>query len=527
MHQAEIIVLLFAAVAALVVVARKLGLPYPVVLVLAGLALSFIPHLPEVKLDPNLVFFFFLPPLIYPAALFTSWRDFRRNLRPILLLAIGLVLFTTITIACVAHSIVPSLPWAAAFALGAIVSPPDAIAATSVIRRLSVPHRIEAILEGESLVNDATALVALQFAVAALMTWQFSLGQASLRFIWAAAGGIGLGLVIGFAIRWVHRHLDDPPVQITISLLTPFLAYLPAERLHASGVLAVVAAGIYLGWHSPVSVTARFRLQAFAFWEIVVFLLNGFVFTTIGLQLPGILRSLEGESLLALIENALLVSTAVVLVRVAWVFAATYLPRLLIKKVRARDPYPAWQHVAVIAWAGMRGVVSLAAAFALPFVLTDGSPFPGRNYILFLTFCVILTTLVFQGLTLPLVIRKLGIESDGSTDEEERLARLKANKAAIELLKHLTTNGKFSQDAINRLRAEYDERVDQLELCADNPDECRGEIATPQYQRLQQKALNAERETIIHLRNQRVINDDALRRIQRDLDLAEARLTGG
>src|SRR5712692_4206948 len=276
MHQAEIIVLLFAAVALLSVVARKLALPYPVVLVLAGLALSFIPHLPQVRLDPNLVFFFFLPPLIYPA-----------------------VLFTTIAIACAAHSIAPSLPWAAAFALGAIVSPPDAIAATSVIRRLSVPHRIQAILEGESLVNDATALVALQFAVAALMTGQFSLGQASLRFIWAAAGGIGLGLVIGFAIRWVHRHLDDPPVQITISLLTPFLAYLPAERLHASGVLAVVAAGIYLGWHSPVSVTARFRLQAFAFWEIVVFLLNGFVFTTIGLQLPGILRSLKGESLLA------------------------------------------------------------------------------------------------------------------------------------------------------------------------------------------------------------------------------------
>ena len=526
MHQAEIIVLLFAAVAALVVVARKLGLPYPVVLVLAGLALSFIPHLPEVKLDPNLVFFFFLPPLIYPAALFTSWRDFRRNLRPILLLAIGLVLFTTITIACVAHSIVPSLPWAAAFALGAIVSPPDAIAATSVIRRLSVPHRIEAILEGESLVNDATALVALQFAIAALMTGTFSLGHAALRFVWVAVGGVAFGLLVGYAMRFVQRHLDDPPVQITVSLLTPFLAYLPAERLHVSGVLATVAAGIFLGWYSPLIVSARYRLQAFAFWEMIVFLLNGFVFITIGLQLPGILRALKGESLLALIENALLVSAAVVLVRVAWVFAATYLPRLLIKKVRARDPHPAWQPVAVIAWAGMRGVVSLAAAFALPFVLTGGSPFPGRNYILFLTFCVILTTLVFQGLTLPLVIRKLGIESDGSTDEEERLARLKANQAAIELLKQLTANGKFSQDAINRLRAEYDERVEQLELCADNPDECRGEIATPQYQRLQQKALDTERETIIHLRNQRVINDDALRRIQRDLDLAEARLSG-
>src|SRR5467141_130503 len=307
MQQAETIVLLLGLVAALVVIAQKITLPYPVVLVLAGLALSFVPRLPQIKLNPDIVFYFFLPLLLYPPALYTSWRDFRRNLRPILLLSIGLVLTTMVTVAWVTHTIVPAIPWAAAFALGAIVSPPDAIAATSVIRRLSVPHRIVAILEGESLVNDATALVALQFAVAALMTGQFSLGQASLRFIWAAAGGIGLGLVIGFAIRWVHRHLDDPPVQITISLLTPFLAYLPAERLHASGVLAVVAAGIYLGWHSPVSVTARFRLQAFAFWEIVVFLLNGFVFTTIGLQLPGILRSLTGQSLFSLIENAFLV----------------------------------------------------------------------------------------------------------------------------------------------------------------------------------------------------------------------------
>src|SRR5439155_10843571 len=361
MHQAEIIVLLFAAVAALVVAARKLALPYPAVLVLAGLALSFIPHLPQVRLDPNLVFFFFLPPLIYPAALFTSWRDFRRNLRPILLLAIGLVLFTTITIACVAHSIAPSLPWAAAFALGAIVSPPDAIAATSVIRRLSVPHRIEIILEGESLVNDATALVALQFAIAALMTGTFSLSQATLRFVWVATGGIAFGLLVGVVMRWVHRHLDDPPVQITISLLTPFLAYLPAERLHASGVLAVVAAGIYLGWHSPLIVTARYRLQAFAFWEIVVFLLNGFVFTTIGLQLPGILRSLRSESFVPPIENALLVSAAVVLVRIAWVFPGAYLPFLLSKKLRKREPMPPWENVAILAWAGMRGVVSLAA----------------------------------------------------------------------------------------------------------------------------------------------------------------------
>src|SRR6266849_4503376 len=443
MHQAEIIVLLFAAVAGLAVVARKLALPYPVVLVLAGLALSFIPHLPQVRLDPNLVFFFFLPPLIYPAALFTSWRDFRRNLRPILLLAIGLVLVTTVTIAWVAHTIVPAIPWAAAFALGAIVSPPDAIAATSVIRRLSVPHRIQTILEGESLVNDATALVALQFAIAALMTGTFSLGHATLRFVWVAAGGIVFGLLVGAVMRWVHRHLDDPPVQITISLLTPFLAYLPAERLHVSGVLATVAAGIFLGWHSPLIVSARYRLQASAFWEMVVFLLNGFVFITIGLQLPGILRALHAASLLSLIRDAALVSGAVILVRIAWVVPATYLPRLFSKKLRDRDPIPPWQHVTVVAWCGMRGVVSLAAAFALPFALNDGRAFPGRDYILFLTFSVILTTLVFQGLTLPALIRKLGIKDDGSTDEEERSARLEANKAAIELIEKFSASGDF------------------------------------------------------------------------------------
>ncbi len=526
MHQAEIIVLLFTVVAVSVLIARKIALPYPIVLVLVGLVLSFVPHLPEVRLDPNIVFYFFLPPLLYPPALFTSWRDFRRNLRPIVTLAIGLVLFTMIVVAWVAHAIIPSLPWAAAFALGAIVSPPDAVAATSVIRRLAVPHRIVSILEGESLLNDATALVALQFAVAAVVTGKFSLGQASLRFVWAAVGGIGFGLLVGVVIRWAHRHLDDPPVQILISLLTPFLAYLLAERLHASGVLAVVAAGIYLGWHSPLIVTARYRLQAFAFWEIVVFLLNGFVFTAIGLQLPGILRSLEGKSLLSPIENALLVCATVVLVRIVWVFPGAYLPFLLNKKMRLREALPEWQNVAVMAWSGMRGVVSLAAAFALPFLLPDATPFPGRNYILFLTFSVILVTLLFQGLTLPIVIQKLCIKADDSTDEEERTARLKANQAAIELIEKLRDNGDFSADTVDRLRAEYDERVEQLERCAENPDDCRGEIATPQYQRLQREALRVERRTIIRLRNERVINDDALRRIQRDLDLAEARLTG-
>ena len=526
MQQAETIVLLLGLVAALVVVAQKIEMPYPVLLVLAGLALSFIPHLPDVRLNPDVVFYFFLPPLIYPTALFTSWRDFRRNLRPILLLAIGLVLTTMVSVAWVAHSLIPTLPWAAAFALGAIVSPPDAVAATSVLRRLDVPHRVQVILEGESLVNDATALVALQFAVMALMTGTFSLGQAAGRFVIVAVGGVALGLLIGLIARWLHRHLDDPPVQITISLLTPLTAYLLAERTHVSGILAVVTAGIYLGWHGPIIVSSRFRLPAFAVWEMVVFLLNGFVFITIGLQLPGILRELRGESVGALIDDGLLLSGAAVLVRVCWVFAATYLPRSLSKRVRKRDPYPGWRNVAVIAWAGMRGVISLAAAFALPFVLPNGNPFPGRSYILFFTFCVILVTLVFQGLTLPVLIRKLGLKDDRSTDTEERNARVEANKAALSLVESLATNGKFGADLISRLRAEYDDRLAQLELCAQSDEDCTGGIATPQYQRLQQKALDVERQTIIRLRNQQVINDNALRRIQRDLDLAEARLAG-
>src|SRR6476469_5385022 len=338
MHQAEIIVLLFTAVGVLAVLAHKITLPYPIVLVLGGLALSFVPRLPAVNLNPDVVLYFILPALLYPAALFTSWRDFRRNLRAILLLAIGLVLVTTVTVAWLAHTILPALPWAAAFALGAIVSPPDAIAATAILRRLGVPHRIEAILEGESLVNDATALVALQFAIGALVTGTFSPGYAAARFVWAAAAGIGIGLLVGVAMRWVQRHLNDPPIQIIFSLLTPFIAYLPAEQMHASGVLATVAAGIFLVWHSPLMIIARTLLQAYAFWEMIVFLLNGFVFIVIGLQLPRILHGWNRQSLNGAFMSAIVVCAMVILVRFAWVIPATYLSHLRRSESQVHDP---------------------------------------------------------------------------------------------------------------------------------------------------------------------------------------------
>jgi Na+/H+ antiporter len=525
MHHAEPVVLLLILVAGLVVIANKLKVPYPVLLLLGGLALSFVPFLPVIRLDPNLVLFFFLPPLLYPAALFTSWRDFRRNLRPILFLAIGLVLMTTTVVAWVAHSFIAGLPWAAAFALGAIVSPPDAVAAEAILKRLRVPVRIQAVLGGESLVNDATALVAYQFAVAAMVTGQFSLGAASLRFVLVGVGGVALGLLVGIVMRWVQRQLDDPPVQITVSLLTPFAAYLLAERLHVSGVLSTVAAGVYLGWHST-ALSARTRLQALSFWEMIAFLLNGFIFIMIGLQLPGILRALSQEPLSRLTTYGLIVSATVVFVRIAWVFPATYLPRWLSPKLRARDPIPPWQHSVLIAWAGMRGVVSLAAAFALPLVLANGQSFPGRSYILFLTFCVILTTLVFQGLTLPILIRKLGVEDDGVVDNEERSARLQANEAAVDFIEQKALEDEIAEEVMARVRAEYCDRIEQLNACCQESGNPGGAIATPAYQRLQHGALQIERQTIIALRNSHQINDQALRRIQRDLDLAEARLTG-
>jgi CPA1 family monovalent cation:H+ antiporter len=358
-----------------------------------------------------------------------------------------------------------------------------------------------------------------------MVTGRFSLGEASWRFVFVGVGGVALGLLVGGCARWVQQQLNDPPVQITISLLTPFAAYLLAELAHVSGVLSTVTAGVYLGWHST-ALPARTRLQAQAFWEMIAFLLNGFIFVVIGLQLPGILHALAHERFSRLAGYGLLISATVVLVRIAWVFPATYLPRFLSSRLRESDPAPPWKHSVLIAWAGMRGVVSLAAAFALPLVLDNGRPFPGRSYILFLTFCVILTTLVLQGLTLPLLIRQLDIRDDGTTDKEERTARLKANEAAVDFVEKRALEEKVSEEVMARVRAEYCDRIEQLHACGKSAGNPGGEVATPAYQRLQQGALQVERQTIIALRDSQEINDEALRRIQRDLDLAEARLTG-
>jgi Na+/H+ antiporter len=520
----ELILGLLLAVAGLSLLSRKLPIPYPVLLVLGGLLLAVIPGLPRVRLNPELVFLFFLPPLLYPAAIFMPWRDFRADLRSISLLAVGLVLFTTVAVGYLTHYYLPDFPLSAGFALGAIISPPDAIAATAIAEHLRLPRRIITILEGESLVNDATALVALRFALVAVSTGTFSVTHAAGQFALVCVGGIVAGLVIGIVTVWIQKRIDDAPIEITISLLTPFAAYLLAEQLKVSGVLAVVCTGLYHGWRIPEIMTSRTRLQAGPVWQMVEFLLNGLIFLLIGLTLPEVLRHLAGRRLGQLFEYAAVISGAVIFMRILWVFPATYLPRLLFPSIRKRDPYPSWRNVSIVAWTGMRGVVSLAAALSLPITLPNGEPFPGRDLILFLTFVVILVTLVVQGLSLPMLIRLLGVVDDGAGAREEQLARLKANQSALKRLDELSHETAIDSDILQRLRVEYEDRIRQLEVFEPGEGEKVASIFSSAYERLSHEVLQIERRTILKLRNERVINDEVHRRIQRDIDLAEARL---
>ena len=524
--------------AALATLANRIKVPYPILLVLGGLVLGFMEFLPQVELEPDVVFLLFLPPLLYVSAIFTSWRDFRANLRPISLLAIGLVLMTTCVVAAVAHWAI-GLPWAAAFVLGAIVSPTDAIAATSVAQRLGVPRRIVTILEGESLVNDATGIVAYRIAVAAVVSGAFSVWQAGLQFVAGAVGGVAVGLAVGWFVIWARRHVsEDPSVQNTISLLTPFVAYLLAEEpshyawkelLHLqgefsfSGVLAVVATGLYLGRRGPYVLTAETRLQGYAFWELVTFLLNGLVFALVGLQLRGIVERLSEDPIAELVLYGGLISLTVILVRFLWVFPATYVPRWLSRSVRERDPSPSPRAVTVIAWTGMRGVISLAAALALPLSIEGGGPFPGRDLILFLTFCVILATLVVQGLSLPVLIRVLGLEDDGSQEREEIEGRIEVAEAALARIEELVEEEWVREDTAERMRGLYNYRRSRFGARFDG-DEDGIEERSAAYQRLMRELLRAQRKTLIELRDGGRIGDEAMHRIERDLDLEESRL---
>jgi Na+/H+ antiporter len=522
-HEVELVLGLLVAVAAVVWLARAIRVPYPILLVVGGLVLGFLPGLPHVELAPELVFLLFLPPLLFSSAWFSSFRDLRANTRPIAQLAFGLVLATTLVVGVVAHTLIPELGWAAAFAFGAIVSPTDAIAATAIAQRLGAPRRIVTVLEGESLINDATGLVAYRAAVAAVLTGTFSLGWEGLRLVFVILVGVAIGLVVGKVMAWAWQRMDDPPLSITLSFLVPFAAYIAAEQVGASGVLAVVTSGLYLGRRAPRILSSEARVQAVAIWDILVFLLNGLVFILVGLQLNGILARLADRPLGTLVGLGLAMSLAVILVRLVWVFPNTYVPRMLSRGLRERDPSPPWQWPLILSWAGMRGGVSLAAALALPLTLPDGSPFPERDLIVFLTFCVILATLVGQGLSLPWLIRRLRVCDGGEAEQEELSAREATTGAAKSRLELLVEEWPTHRELIDNLRAQYEHRSVHVVAHQQGPNgEAEQELL--EHRLIRRAVLDAERDAVIELRDRGVINDEVLHRVERDLDLEELRM---
>ena len=529
MHTEEIAVIigLLGVMILLVGLAGRIGVPYPILLVIGGLGISLVPGLPAPELAPEIVFLIFLPPLLMYAAYFTSIRDFKRNAMPIALLSVGLVLFTTLAVAAVAHAAIPSLTWPLAFVLGAIASPPDAVAATSIAQRLNLPRRVVTVLEGESLVNDATALVALGVALDAVGGEAFSAPGAALRFAEAGAGGVAIGLAIAWLVVRIWRFVEDPAISITVSFLATYGAYLASEELHVSGVLAVVALGLYLGRNGDGNSSPRTRLEGVSIWTIVVFVLNGLVFILIGLQLRQVLEGgIGGASPATLARYAVVVSAAVILSRLAWVYPATYgwrlVWRLFDSSILSRDPQPNWRVPTIVGWTGMRGVVSLAAALALP----EAIPEQQRSLILFLTFCVILATLVLQGLTLPALIRVLSVADDGSAEREETKARWAAAKAGLERLEQLAEEDWVAREMAEDLALHYEARTRRFSSRYLEDGDGTHEEHAVAYERLQRELLEAERQAVVRLRNDGVINDEALRRVQREIDLERVRIGG-
>ncbi|HEY5919530.1 MAG TPA: Na+/H+ antiporter [Chryseolinea sp.] len=522
MENIATVIVLLTVVTALSEVTDRIKIPYPILLVLAGIGIGLVPGLPHINLNPETVFLVFLPPVLYAAAWSTSWADFKAARRPITLLAIGCVIFTTCAVAWIAHMFIPGLGWPEAFVLGAIISPPDAVAATAATKGLPVPKRITTILEGESLVNDATGLIAYKYAVAAVVSGSFMLWEAGAQFVIVATGGIALGLLVGYVFKWIHKLTpDNPTTDTTLTLLTPFITYLLAESIHVSGVLAVVVAGLFLSWNSSTIFSQQTRLQATGTWNTVTFLLNGTIFIFIGLQLPGIVISLGAYRFPALLKYGTIISLAAIVGRLIWVYPATYLPRLLSRRIREKEPFPAVKMVTIVAWSGMRGVVSLAAALALPLTVAGSAPFPNRDLIIFLTFCVILATLVLQGLTLRPLINWFGIKKDEDEHRDEEAARL---RLATSIIEHIEENYSLalSDEVLNQIKTKYEIRIQRLRKDAGN--QKMDEQAIKELHRIQQELLDKERNLVLQLRAEAKISDEAMRRIEYELDLEETRL---
>jgi Na+/H+ antiporter len=521
-HVELIIFGLLCGVAGLAVLAGTLRVPYPITLVAGGALIGFIPGVPDVQLDPDLVLLIFLPPLLYGAAFFTDLRDLRRNARPIALLAIPLVLVTMGAVAVVAHGTI-GLGWPEAFVLGAIVSPTDAVAPAEILRRLNAPRRLLIVIEGESLTNDGTALVLYKVAVAAVVTGSFSFWDAGLRFVANGLGGLAIGLAAGWLIKQVRARIDDPPTEITISLLSGYAAYLPAEELGLSGVIAAVTVGVYVGWHTPRLTTPLVRMQGVAVWEILIFLLNAVLFLLVGLQLPSVLDHINGPSAGELIGWGALVSGVVIGVRLIWQFTVVYLIRAIDRREVQRARRAGWRMRLIGGWAGMRGSVSLAAALALPSHTDAGANLPGRDLIIYLAFVVILVTIVGQGLTLGPLIRKLGVHDDGAEEREEVAARVRVAEAGMARVEELASEDWVRDDTAERVRAMLDYRRRRFVAAADG-DGDEYEDRTSHYIRLMNEVFHAQREELMSLRNSGDISEEARRRMERELDLEESRL---
>lgn len=512
----QILLLLLAVLVAVAILARRLNVAPSILLVIAGIGLAFIPGLPSIELAPELVLLVILPPLLYSAAVAMSWREFRFNLRPIFLLAFGAVVFTTCAVAVAAHYVI-GLPWAVGFLLGAIVSPPDAVAPLAVARRLRLPRRLLLVLEGEGVANDATALILYRFAVVAVSTGTFAFGEAAGAFAAIVMGEIIWGIAVGWLSLRLRRWVRDPRVEITLSVMTPYIAYWVPEHLGGSGVLATVAAGLYVSWKGPLLIPSATRLQGIFFWDLIIYLIEGFVFLVVGLQARTLLGRIEAYSLRDLAVAVALVTIIVIVARFVWVFPAVYLPRWLNPSLARRDPSPPWEQAFVLAFVGVRGVVSLAAALAIPFLTAGGEVFPHRDLILFVTFGVIVVTLVGQGLMLPAVIRWLGLAKDAKVErvnelEAELAARQDAIEAAHRRMEELLASREIPAEVAELLRQRHDHRRRQLV-----GDELRETVAE-----LKLDLLQVEREFLFQLLREGRITDEARRRLERELDLEEA-----
>jgi Na+/H+ antiporter len=521
-HVELIVFGLLLAIAGLAVLARVVGVPYPITLVLGGAVIGFLPGVPTVELDPDIVLLIFLPPLLYGAAFFSSVRELRQNVKAIATLAIPLVFVTMAAVAVVAHEVV-GLGWSESFVLGAIVSPTDAVAPAEIMRRVGAPRRLVAIVEGENLTNDWTALVLYRFAVAAVVSGSFTLWKAGLEFIASGVGGLIVGLAAGWLIRQVRSRIDDPPTEITISILSGYVGYLPAEELGFSGVIAAVTTGLYMAWYTPQLTTAVMRLQGVAVWEILTFLLNAVLFLLVGLQLPGILDALSGRATGELVLWGALVSAVVILVRVAWVLILPYVSRLIDRRESRRRRRLGTPERLVVGWAGMRGSVSLAAALAIPLETDAGAPFPGRDLIIFLAFAVILVTLVGQGLTLSPLIEWFGVHDDGEESHEDTLARRRVAEAALARLEELGEPEWISPESVGRARQLFDYRQRRFGALEDGDGDNYEERAEA-WRRLMYDLYDAQREALLELRNTGAISDEVRRRVERDIDLEETRI---